>query len=369
MISARDRLKARVIARALLPLAEERERLEGSLLKFVEAAWPSLDSSEYQSSFAIEAICDHLQAVTEGHIRKLLINCPPRSGKTLVTSVCFPAWTWARREQSYLSGPQVRFLCGSYNDDLSLQNSTKHRQLLQSPFYQKYWAKRFKMRLDQNTKSNFQNDKGGARISTSARGSLLGIGGDLILLDDPHNLTVESEAERTQALNWWKEISTTRLNNPKLSGIVVIMQRLHEEDISGAWLSSEATDDLVHLNIPMEYEWRRHCRTVLGWQDPRGLDDNGAPLVAFDAEGTRYIPAMLQPKSSLKSAKQPSCGRSASAIANSHASKRNSGHTSHPAVFSRCPRLPRVEFLSGAGGNCTSRLTASFRHSNTSLRR
>ncbi len=129
-LSLRERLTLQVIARARLPLAEERAELEGSLISFVESAWLSLDPSAFQACWAIDALCEHLQAVTEGQIKKLLVNFPPRCGKTLVTSVCFPAWTWARSEQSYLSGPQVRFLCGSYNDDLSLQNSTKHRRLL-----------------------------------------------------------------------------------------------------------------------------------------------------------------------------------------------------------------------------------------------
>jgi hypothetical protein len=227
--SLRERLTLQVIARAKLPLAEERDELEGSLLRFVEGAWSSLDPSDYQSCWAIDALCEHLQAVTEGQIRKLLVNFPPRCGKTLVTSVCFPAWTWARNEQSYLSGPQVRFLCGSYNDDLSLQNSTKHRRLLLTPWYQRRWGKRFRITQDQNTKTQFDTSQGGSRISTSARGSLLGIGGDIILIDDPHNTnSAESDAERAMARTWWREISTTRLNDPKQSAIVVIMQRLHE---------------------------------------------------------------------------------------------------------------------------------------------
>src|SRR5262249_43109431 len=127
-LSERERLKLQVIARAQLPLAEERAKLEASLISFVEGAWPSLDPSAYQPSWAMDALCEHLQAFTDGQIRKLLVNLSPRCGKTLVTSVCFPAWVWAQREVSYLRGPQVRFLCGSYNDDLSLQNSTGHRR-------------------------------------------------------------------------------------------------------------------------------------------------------------------------------------------------------------------------------------------------
>jgi hypothetical protein len=277
--SLRERLTLQVIARAKLPLAEERDELEGSLLKFVEGAWSSLDPSEYQSCWAIDALCEHLQAVTEGQIRKLLVNFPPRCGKTLVTSVCFPAWTWARNVQSFLSGPQVRFLCGSYNDDLSLQNSTKHRRVLLTPWYQRRWGKRFKITFDQNTKTQFDTSAGGSRISISARGSLLGIGGDVVLIDDPHNTKgAESEAERQSTLTWWREISSTRLNDPKQSAVVVIMQRLHEDDVSGVIMSSEWSSEWTHLMIPMEYESRRHCSTALGWEDPRGCE-NGEPLV------------------------------------------------------------------------------------------
>ena len=101
----------------------------------------------------------------------------------------------------------------------------------------------------------------------------MGIGGDVVLIDDPHNTKqAESEAERLSALTWWREISTTRLNDPKQPAIVVIMQRLHEEDASGTILSSEWSSEWTHLNIPMEYEWRRHCSTVLGWEDPRGCE-------------------------------------------------------------------------------------------------
>ena len=281
-------LRSRAVARAMLPLFRERERYENSLIDFVEASWSSYDPSDYEPNWAIDALCEHLQAVTEGHIKRLLINFPPRCAKTNVASVCYPAWVWARQERSYLSGAQVRFLCGSYNDDLALQNSTKHRRLLLSPWYQRYWGKRVKITIDQNTKTQFDTNAGGSRISTSARGSLLGIGGDVILIDDPHNTKqAESEAERLQALTWWREISTTRLNDPQQSAIVVIMQRLHEEDVSGVILSSDWSADWVHLCIPMAYEWRRHCVTSLGWEDPRGVGDDDVPLVHVTDDGLR----------------------------------------------------------------------------------
>jgi predicted phage terminase large subunit-like protein len=102
---------------------------------------------------------------------------------------------------------------------------------------------------------------------------LLGIGGDVIVLDDPHNTRqAESEAERLSALTWWSEISATRLNNPRESAIVVIMQRLHEDDISGVILSSERSSDWCHLCIPMSYEQRRHCVTATS-DSPRALQE------------------------------------------------------------------------------------------------
>jgi hypothetical protein len=67
-------------------LEGERLRLEGSLIEFVEEAWPYVDAAEYQPSWAIDALCEHLRAVTEGRISRLLVNFPPRCGKTIITS-------------------------------------------------------------------------------------------------------------------------------------------------------------------------------------------------------------------------------------------------------------------------------------------
>src|SRR5215831_12211550 len=119
---------------------EEAQRLEGSFIDFVEAAWPALDPAEYQPNWAVDALCEHLQAAVNGDIRHLLVNFPPRCGKTLVTSVCFPAWVWAQSKKTFFKGPQVRFLCGSYNHDLSLTNSNSTRRLILSPWYQSLWG-------------------------------------------------------------------------------------------------------------------------------------------------------------------------------------------------------------------------------------
>lgn len=246
----------------------ERLRCEESLIEFFRAGWSSVDAAPYQDCWAVEALCDHLQAVSHGHIKRLLVNFPPRCSKTLVSSVAWPAWTWAQSEHSFLLGPSVKFLCGSYGHDLALLNSSLTRRLIGSPWYQSLWGDRFTLALDQNTKHRFDTDKGGSRIANSVTGSLLGIGGDIVLIDDPHNTQqVESEAERETVQQWWREIRSTRLNNPKESPIVVIMQRLHEEDVSGLILNGSDASEWEHLMLPMEYESGRHCHTVLHWDE------------------------------------------------------------------------------------------------------
>lgn len=164
---------------------EEKERCESSLFDFLQGAWPYIDAAPFQSCFAVEAMCEHLEAVVYGDIKRLLINVPPRCAKTLLCSVVFPAWVWARSDISYLSGPQVKFLCASYSHQLSLDSSTKSRRLFSSPWYQKLWPNQVTFQYDENTKGKFANIKGGERVATSVGGGLLGLGGDILCL--PYN--------------------------------------------------------------------------------------------------------------------------------------------------------------------------------------
>lgn len=249
---------------------EEKELCETSLAEFIKRGWRHLDSSEYVDSWHIDAMSEHLEAVSRGAIKRLLINIPPRHSKTSVCSIAWPAWTWAQESDGILLGPDVSFLCGSYGHILSMQISLKERRLLESDWYQKHWGDRFSFRSDQNTKGQYDNDKGGSRIATSVGGSLLGIGGNIIIIDDPHNTeSVESDAERETVLEWWREISTTRLNRPKQDAIVVVMQRLHEDDVSGYILENDKAGEWCHLMLPARHDTQRHCITSIGWEDPR----------------------------------------------------------------------------------------------------
>lgn len=271
MANGEGRLAAFNAGVARLMLLEERDRCETDFLEFVRNAWPKIDIAEFREGWAIQALCEHLQAVSEGKIRRLLINLPPRCGKSIVTSICWPAWVWSRtRHICRTSGPQTGFLCSSYAYDLSLTHSTETRRLLTTDWYQERWP-HIQLVSDQNAKARFENSHGGRRIATSVGGMLLGVGGDILIADDPHNVEdVLSVPERATTASWWKEFSTLRMNDPKQSAIVVVMQRLDQGDVSGIILDSDRhSGDWCHLMIPMEHDTRRHCTTVLGWTDPR----------------------------------------------------------------------------------------------------
>ncbi|MBI1904531.1 MAG: phage terminase large subunit, partial [Planctomycetia bacterium] len=136
-----------------------------------------------------------------------------------------------------------------------------------SSWYQKNWGRLFKLREDQNQKTRFDNDRTGFRLASSTGGVGTGEGGDFIVADDPHNVVdSESDAEREAVLHWWDQSMSTRGNDPKTVCHVVVMQRLHERDLSGHLLAQGGYE---HLCLPMEFESERRCVTSLGWQDPR----------------------------------------------------------------------------------------------------
>ncbi len=272
------------------------KRYEASLIDFVEAAWPSIDPSPFQRHWVLEALCQHLEAVARGEIRFLLANYPPRAGKTNIASICWPAWNWIQQRVSHVSGPQVRLLTGSYGFDLSLTNSNKMRRLIHSPWFQKHWGDRITLSDDQNTKSQFDNTAGGSRMTSSVGASLIGLGGDVIIVDDPHNTEeVESDADRERAITWWKELSSTRLNDSNQTAIVVIMQRLHALDVSGFILAGEDASGWCHLMVPMHHDPMRHCITSLGWEDPRQDDGELLWEKRWDARAVAKIERSLGP--------------------------------------------------------------------------
>ncbi len=183
--------------------------------------------------------------------------------KSLAVGVFWPAWEWTTM-------PHRRWLFASYALSLSERDSVKCRRLIESRWYQSHWGDRFALRADQNTKLRFENDATGHRIATSVGGAATGEGGDRVVVDDPHNVTErESEAARVEALQWWDQTMSTRLNNPKVGSKVIVMQRVHAKDLSGHVLEQGG---YVHLCLPAEFEPGRRCVTAIDWKDPRRHD-------------------------------------------------------------------------------------------------
>ena len=131
----------------------------------------------------------------------------------------------------------------------------KCRRLIESPWYQERWGDRFALTSDQNTKGRFDNNRSGYRLATSVGGAATGEGGDRIVCDDPHNVQeAESDSVRKATIDWWDVVMSTRVNDPKTAAKVVVMQRCHQQDLSGHLLEQGGWE---HLCLPAEYEGPR----------------------------------------------------------------------------------------------------------------
>ena len=247
-----------------IPSKEEIERkmAEVSLAEYSKLAWRVVEpATKYIHNWHIDAIAEHLQAVTDGQIKRLLINVPPRCQKSLNVAVFWPTWVWGPKRK-----PSTRWLFISYAESLSIRDSIKCRNIIQSKWYQGLWGDAYKLAGDQNEKRKFKNDKTGERIASSIEGTNTGEGGDIVVIDDPHNVSDgESDAKRETTLFTFKEVIPSRLNDPKTGAIVIVMQRVHDRDVSAVALEQ----GYIHLCLPMEYEPSRMITTPIGFNDPR----------------------------------------------------------------------------------------------------
>lgn len=242
----------------------EREACKRSLATFIRRAWAQLEPGQpYSHGWHMDAIGEHLEAVTKGQIKRLLINIPPGTMKSMSTSVFWPAWEWGP-----LGMQHIRFIGASHEEGLATRDSMKMRRLVQSDWYQRLWPLEFVG--DQNQKTYFENSKTGWRQSCPVK-SMTGKRGDRVLWDDPHSVEdAYSVVALETSTRIFKETLPTRLNNPDSSAIIIVMQRLNESDVSGEIIKGDYGYE--HLCLPMEYESSRPCVTVLGSPDPRKED-------------------------------------------------------------------------------------------------
>jgi predicted phage terminase large subunit-like protein len=241
--------------------------LENDFGGFVREAWPVLEPfTPFRDNWHIDLISEYLTMVRRRTIRRLIINVPPRHMKSLLVTVLFPAWVWTGE-------PQTRFICSSYADSLATKHNLDRRTLIESPWYQSLWGDRVTIAADQNQKTEFLNGARGHMIATSTGGSITGKGANFIIVDDPHNpLQVLSDVARETTLNYFDQALSTRMDNPTEDAIVVVMQRLHEQDLTGHLLEQQGWE---HLSIPAEAEreerWKFPVKNTIHLRKPGDL--------------------------------------------------------------------------------------------------
>jgi len=194
----------------------------------------------------LDLICEHLELVTAGACQSLVINIPPRYMKSLLVTVMWPCWEWARR-------PELRYMFASYSQSLSTDHSVNRRAILASEWYRKgmleHWGQpEFELADDQNLKTQYANNARGRMIATSVSGTATGQGGDRVVIDDPVNPRQASSAiQREEANRLWDQTFSSRLDDKSGGAFVIVMQRLHQADLTGHVL---AEGGWTHLCIP-----------------------------------------------------------------------------------------------------------------------
>jgi predicted phage terminase large subunit-like protein len=265
--------------------AIQKVQSERNLLAFIKNGWEALEPGQpFVSGWAVEATCEHLQAVTDGQIRRLLINVPPGCTKSMTTSVFWPAWEWGPRAMNH-----NRYILAAHEQTLAIRDNVRSRDLMLDEWYQKHWGDKVAFKSDVNSKVYYENRSTGWRMASSVASGLTGYRGDRLILDDPHSIKkADSEAFREDVLRWFSETLPTRLNKANESAIVVIMQRVHERDVSGLILAEELGYE--HLMLPMSYEEERTCYSAV---KPSYIKNPPLVKVIWDANHKAWSPNEL----------------------------------------------------------------------------
>lgn len=288
MTSALD--EAYVKVSSVLEQRDYADLLSQNYYEFVKGAWHIIEPhTRFKPNWHIEALCEPLTAVSRGELRNLIINVPPGSMKSILATVMFPAWEWTSR-------PWLRYVTGSYADDLAEELSRKSRDIILSAWYQTLWP-HVQLRADNNSKGEYMTTEGGLRLSTSPTGGVTGRHGDRLIIDDPIKpMEVVGELQLQKVTEWYDATLSTRAGDPTQFTEIIIMQRLHEQDLV-AHVQQYADWEMVVLperfmpNHP--FRWKGDIRTVEGellW--PEQVDDRASALRRTKL-GSHYAAAQL----------------------------------------------------------------------------
>lgn len=238
-------------AAALCESTKPRKVLELTLKDFVREAWKVLEPvSTLVWNWHLDLICDYLTLIRDNQFRNLgpelegiIFNVPPRTMKSLLISVFFPIWVWT-------TDPSRRFMFVSYSEKLSTQHSVFRRSVIESAWYQKNWNSVFSLSRDQNVKSHYENSARGTMFSTGMQATATGMGGDILIFDDPLNPEQAISQVEREAVNLRFDTTfRSRINDPATGVKIIIMQRLHELDLTGHVLARESSR-WKHVSLP-----------------------------------------------------------------------------------------------------------------------
>ena len=238
--------------------------LRADFYSFIQEIFPLVSpNGSLMRNWHLEAIAYALTRVLKGEVRRLIITVPPRSLKSICASVAFPAFVLGHN-------PRLRLICASYAENLALAHSRSCREVMRSRLYQRLFP-HTQIVLGQDNQMEFATTRGGYRLSTSVGGTLTGRGGNFVIIDDPMKAQdAFSEAARTNVREWYSHTLLSRLDNKSEDAIVLVMQRLHVDDLAGHLLEQGGW---THLNLPAIAELEHDILIGPGRVQPRKIGD------------------------------------------------------------------------------------------------
>lgn len=285
--------KGKIISKLQYELEKQvkRELFKESYFEFFKWCFTILFPNEkYEDAFHIKYLCDVYQDEVERILRReekkqdLIVNIPPRTSKSLITSVCLLAWMW-------IKDPTLPMISVSFDEDLSLLNAQYSKDIINSDQYKELFGDLFKIRNDVNSKGFFMNDKGGFRLSKTTGSNITGHKGVVIVVDDPQNpKTAESEVHRKSTIEYYTKSLYNRLTPINLGVRIIIMQRLHANDLTG-YLLKENPEGYRHINLPATLIYKKDKKGVLQY------DENNHPLYTVSPQqlAGEYRGGLLDP--------------------------------------------------------------------------
>ena len=217
---------------------------------FVQEFWHIIIPETPVWNWHIKYLCQELQSLfdkvknRESKDFDLIINIPPGTSKSTITTIMFPVWVWT-------IDPTIRVLTASYSSSLSTDHSVKSRDIIRSHQFQSYFPN-IKLKVDQDNKTHYINTSGGERYATSVTGTVTGFHAHIIIIDDPLNpKEASSEADRDRANKFMDQTISTRKISKSVTPTILIMQRLHQKDCTGNWLSKKEKK-IKHICLPGE---------------------------------------------------------------------------------------------------------------------